>query len=54
MGAPTVVVKDGGNGATLLTQDRDAAPQVFPVPVVDTVGAGDGFAAGFISGTLDG
>ena len=26
---------------------------VFPVEVVDTVGAGDGFAAGFISGTLD-
>ena len=54
MGARTVVVKDGGNGATLLTKADMLHRRVFPVNVIDTVGAGDGFAAGFISGTLDG
>ena len=53
MGASTVVVKDGGNGATLLTRAEMLHRKVFPVQVVDTVGAGDGFAAGYISGTLD-
>ena len=53
MGASTVVVKDGGNGATLITREEVLHRKVFPVDVVDTVGAGDGFAAGFISGTLD-
>lgn len=53
MGAATVVVKDGGNGATLVTRTEVLHRKVFPVTVIDTVGAGDGFAAGFISGTLD-
>lgn len=53
MGPSTVVVKDGGNGATLISRSEVLHRKVFPVDVVDTVGAGDGFAAGFISGTLD-
>lgn len=54
-GAERVVVKDGSRGATLFTADGTSAHQpVFPVAVVDTVGAGDGFAVGFISGNLDG
>ena len=53
MGASTVIVKDGGQGATVITGDEVLHRNVFPVQVVDTVGAGDGFAAGFISGTLD-
>ena len=53
MGATTVIVKDGGQGATVITREEVLHRNVFPVPVVDTVGAGDGFAAGFISGTLD-
>jgi 2-dehydro-3-deoxygluconokinase len=54
MGAGTVIVKDGGAGATAVTADDVLHRNVFPVQVVDTVGAGDGFAAGYISGTLDG
>ncbi|PRO86895.1 2-dehydro-3-deoxygluconokinase [Lactiplantibacillus pentosus] len=52
----TVVVKVGPHGAFIKTKDG----QVFDVPgykvakVVDTVGAGDGFAAGFITGQLEG
>ena len=53
MGASTVIVKDGGQGATVVTGEEVLHRNVFPVRVVDTVGAGDGFAAGFISGTLD-
>ena len=53
MGASTVIVKDGGHGATVVTREEVLHRNVFPVRVVDTVGAGDGFAAGFISGTLD-
>ncbi len=53
MGASTVIVKDGGQGATVVTREEVLHRNVFPVQVVDTVGAGDGFAAGFISGSLD-
>jgi 2-dehydro-3-deoxygluconokinase len=53
MGASTVIVKDGGQGATVVTRQEVLHRNVFPVRVVDTVGAGDGFAAGYISGTLD-
>jgi 2-dehydro-3-deoxygluconokinase len=54
MGASTVVVKDGSRGATLISRTEVLHRNVFPVQVIDTVGAGDGFAAGFISGRLDG
>jgi sugar/nucleoside kinase (ribokinase family) len=54
-GVRQVAVKNGGLGAELFTADgsrhRLAA---FDVNTVDTVGAGDGFAAGLISGGLDG
>jgi 2-dehydro-3-deoxygluconokinase len=53
MGPATVIVKDGGQGATVVTAEEVLHRNVFPVQVVDTVGAGDGFAAGYISGTLD-
>ncbi|MFC6295158.1 sugar kinase [Lactiplantibacillus daoliensis] len=52
----TVVVKLGAKGAFLKTKSG----RTYSVPgykvskVVDTVGAGDGFAAGFITGRLDG
>jgi sugar/nucleoside kinase (ribokinase family) len=52
---PTVVVKCGADGALLV--DNHHAVRAFlgagaPV-VVDTVGAGDAFDAGFIAGILD-
>lgn len=53
-GVRRVVIKDGARGATLFTNQRRLTRPVFPVAVVDTVGAGDGFAAGLISAHLDG
>jgi len=55
-GASQVVVKLGARGAWCAGRDgtRGFVPGV-PVPhVVDTVGAGDGFAVGVISGLLEG
>jgi 2-dehydro-3-deoxygluconokinase len=53
MGVPRVIVKAGSDGATLHAGEVRRYQPVFPVRVVDTVGAGDGFAAGLISASLD-
>ncbi len=54
-GAKLVVVKLGAQGAYFDGEDGCGRVDAFPVAtVVDTVGAGDGFAAGLISGLLDG
>jgi 2-dehydro-3-deoxygluconokinase len=53
-GAEGVVVKLGRDGAYVRTGEIDAFVPAAPVAqVVDTVGAGDGFAAGFISALLE-
>jgi 2-dehydro-3-deoxygluconokinase len=54
-----LVVKQGGAGATAYTRGADGADTVTFAPalrvdVVAPVGAGDAFAAGFLSGTLRG
>ncbi|WP_100011621.1 sugar kinase [Lentibacillus sediminis] len=53
---PTVVImKLGKEGAYYLDRDMDGYAEGFSVSeVVDPVGAGDGFSAGFLSGLLDG
>ncbi|MEW2502652.1 sugar kinase [Amycolatopsis sp. NPDC047767] len=54
-GPRTLVVKHGERGATLV--EGDAAPVFEPalrVDVVEPVGAGDAFAAGFLAATLRG
>lgn len=55
VGIGEVVVKRGAEGAELHTRgvSRLAAP-ARAVPVRDTVGAGDAFCAGYLSGLLDG
>lgn len=54
LGVKTVIVKIGGKGAYVRTQDEAYTVPGFKVPkVVDTVGAGDGFAVGIISGLLE-
>lgn len=53
-GVKRVVLKDGVRGATLFTRTHRITRPIFPVVVVDTVGAGDGFAAGLVSAHLDG
>jgi sugar/nucleoside kinase (ribokinase family) len=54
-GVKTVVVKLGDKGAYYRTAADQAFVPGFSVEkVIDTVGAGDGFAVGLISGLLDG
>jgi 2-dehydro-3-deoxygluconokinase len=54
LGASVVVVKIGAEGACYLTETESKKVPGFPVKhVVDPVGAGDGFAAGFLSGLID-
>lgn len=52
-GARTVLVKDGAEGCFL--QEGSGFLQIHPpqVTVLDTTGAGDNFAAGFIAGLLE-
>ena len=44
----TLVVKQGSGGATATTDDGDVTHPGFAVDPVDTTGAGDAFAAGFL------
>lgn len=54
-GAQGVVIKLGAEGAYFATAtERGHVPGVKVARVVDTVGAGDGFAAGVVSGLLEG
>lgn len=54
-GVKVVVIKLGPEGAYYRTATEEKIVPGFIVKeVVDTVGAGDGFAVGFISGLLDG
>lgn len=52
--SPLVVVKLGARGAVARTKERSAFAPALPVQVVDTVGAGDSFDAGFLYGYLNG
>lgn len=54
MGPTTAVVKLGEAGAVAMTGSESVSLPAFPVEVVDTIGAGDAFNAGFISGRLRG
>mgnify|MGYP001258075468 CR=1 FL=1 len=47
-----LVIKDGGNGSMLYRNGVWTKKDAFNVHVVDTVGAGDGFDAGYIYGYL--
>ncbi|SDK80521.1 2-dehydro-3-deoxygluconokinase [Glycomyces sambucus] len=53
-GAGVLVVKDGGNGVTAFEGDAAHYSPAEPVDVVEPVGAGDAFAAGFLFGRLRG
>lgn len=53
-GAYVVVIKDGGNGAVEHGLDSSTAVGVRRVPLVDPVGAGDAFNAGWLSAWLRG
>jgi len=49
----TVVVKHGGDGAVVHRDGRTVSHPGFPVEPVDTSGAGDAFAAGFLAARDD-
>jgi len=50
----TLVVKQGSGGATAFDGDREVSHPGFAVDPVDTTGAGDAFAAGFLVAREDG
>ena len=51
---PTVAVKLGAKGAVGTAAGQSFLQPAIPVQVIDTVGAGDSFDAGFICGYLNG
>lgn len=53
-GPREVVITRGAAGATVVTPAGSVSQPARLVPVVDVVGAGDAFAAGYLSGVLDG
>lgn len=54
LGARCAVIKLGERGAYARDADRDEHREAMPVQVVDTVGAGDAFVAGWLSETVRG
>lgn len=52
-GTHEVVLTRGGEGASVTTADGTVSVPARQVPVVDVVGAGDAFVAGYLSGLLD-
>ena len=53
-GRSEVVITRGGDGASVGTARGTVSTPARKVPVVDVVGAGDAFVAGYLSGLLDG
>jgi len=53
-GVKIVIIKLGEKGAFVVSKEESYEVPAFHVKAVDTVGAGDGFAVGIISGFLDG
>ncbi|WP_280885716.1 sugar kinase [Streptomyces sp. LBL] len=51
--APCVVVKDAEHGATSYTEGVRTFVPSLPTKVVEPVGAGDAFAAGYLAGVLE-
>lgn len=53
-GVSQVVIKRGARGASVSTGGAWCHTDALSVAVLDTIGAGDAFTAGFLSGVLDG
>jgi len=54
LGVQDVIMKQGSDGAVALVGDQLLRQEALPVEVIDTVGAGDAFVAGYLSALLDG
>jgi sugar/nucleoside kinase (ribokinase family) len=48
--APTWAIKRGARGCTVVSTGEEAEHEAHPAELVDTTGAGDAFAAGFLLG----
>jgi 2-dehydro-3-deoxygluconokinase len=53
-GVSQLVIKRGARGATVWHEGEAHHAPAIAVPVLDTIGAGDAFTAGYLSGVLDG
>ena len=53
-GVKALVIKRGARGATVWHEGAVHHAAAIPVRVLDTIGAGDAFTAGYLSGVLDG
>jgi len=53
-GVPTVIIKLGAKGVVVVNANRTYFVDSYKVKAVDTTGAGDVFAAGFVTATLAG
>lgn len=53
-GISTVVLKLGADGCYARTEDQELTVPTFSVKVVDTLGAGDAFTAGFLAAKVKG
>ena len=52
--AQTLIVKQGASGCVIVTREGQTPVPGYPAEVVDTIGAGDCFAAAFVAGRLRG
>ena len=52
LGPAEVIVKDGGRGCEALIDGKQYAVPALPVTVIDPVGAGDAFVAGYLADRL--
>ena len=53
-GVTQLVIKRGARGATVWHDGEEHHAAAIRIPVLDTIGAGDAFTAGYLSGVLDG
>ncbi|MFG2488660.1 sugar kinase [Streptomyces virginiae] len=54
LGPREAVLKLGSRGAVAVTHGGEAVQDIVPVTLVDPIGAGDAFVAGYLAGLLDG
>ena len=53
-GVGTVALKMGDQGCYIRSKDLELSIPIYKVDVVDALGAGDAFAAGFLTGIVNG
>ena len=53
-GAKNIIIKTGKNGCFFKNKDEMFTTPAYIAPVIDTTGAGDNFASGFITALLEG